>query len=160
MTQRVEVGLTSTWTYDTAVKGIGKLAADSATNGAGHAFTFDSLSRPSTVATTVDGNTYTTTTTYDANGRPDLVTYPSGFAVKNVYTTLGYLSQIKNNATGSALWTANTANAEMQITQQTAGNGVVTNRAYDANNGLVSTIQVGFRTRSRTSPTRSTTSAR
>lgn len=143
MTQRVEVGVTSTWSYDTAVKGIGKLASDSASNGASHTFTYDSLSRPSTVATTVDGNTYTATTTYDANGRPNVITYPSGFAVRNEYTSLGYLHRLMNNATSTALWTANTANAELQITQQLAGNGVITNRAYNPNTGLTQTVQAG-----------------
>jgi RHS repeat-associated protein len=143
MLTRVEVGLTSTWTYDTGVKGIGKIASDSASNGASHTYTYDTLGRPVTVSTMIDGNSYAMTTTYDANSRADIVTYPSGFAVRNEYTSLGYLSRLLNNATSNALWTANTANAELQITQQTAGNGVVTNRAFDPNTGLTQTIQAG-----------------
>ncbi len=143
LTQRVEIGLTSTFTYDTAFKGLGKIAADSASNGASHTYNYDSLGRPSAVATTVDGNSYTATTTYDANGRPNVVTYPSGFAIRYEYTSLGYLYRLINNATSTALWTANAVNAELQVTQQMAGNGVVTDRVYDSNTGLVSTIHAG-----------------
>ncbi len=142
-TQRIEGGLTSTWSFDTATNGVGKMAADSTSDGAGHTFQYDGLGRPITTTTIVDGNSYAVTTSYDGISRPDLVTYPSGFAVKYVYTSLGYLSQIKNNATSASLWTANNADAELQITQETSGNGVAINRTFDANTGVIQTIQAG-----------------
>jgi YD repeat-containing protein len=40
-------------------------------------------------------------------------------------------------------WTANDADAELHLTSETAGNGVVTSTAYNANNGLIQSIQAG-----------------
>src|SRR5262249_12457431 len=91
LTQRVEADMTASWTYDTAQYGIGKLAAASATGGAAgtnafqRAMSYDSLGRPSQVATTIDGTVYNISGTYDPNGRLNRVTYPSGFAVNYGY---------------------------------------------------------------------------
>jgi RHS repeat-associated protein len=95
------------------------------------------------VAITVDGTTYTSATTYDAASRISTATYPSGFAVKYLYTTLGYTSQLADNTTGNVFWTANKRDASLHLTQQTAGNGVVTNQSFDANTGRLTAILAG-----------------
>jgi YD repeat-containing protein len=106
LTQRVETDMTAAWTYDTAEYGIGKLAAASATGSAAgpNAFqrtlTYDSLGRPSRVATTIDGTPYTIAGTYDASGRLSQVTYPSGFAVNYGYNGLGYVRTITDAGSG------------------------------------------------------------
>ncbi len=70
--QRVEPDKTSSWTYDTAAPGLGKLAATAITAGAGAGYSrnvvYDALSRPTQVGTTIDGATYNMTAAYDANG--------------------------------------------------------------------------------------------
>ena len=55
--ERVEPDLTSTWAYDTAAHGMGRLA--SATTSAGYSRThdYDSLGRPAQAQMTIDGNT-------------------------------------------------------------------------------------------------------
>ncbi len=144
VTQRVEPSLTSNWVYDTATDGIG--AISSACTGSGctspstasyfRAHAYDLYGRPSSVALSIAGganNTYAIT--YDANGRVATVTYPSGFVAKYVYTSLGYLSEIVDNTTSAVYWTANTRDAELHLTQATAGNGVITNQSFDANTG-------------------------
>ena len=45
------------------------------------------------------------------------LTYPSGLVVQYVYTALGYLAQLKDNATGATLWTAESRDAEMHLTE-------------------------------------------
>ena len=57
-----------------------------------------------------------------------------------IYNSYGYLSQIHDNSTSSTIWQANSADAEMHYTQQTAGNGVVTTAGYDADTGRVLNI--------------------
>jgi RHS repeat-associated protein len=154
LTQRVEADMTATWTYD-GISGptppsIGKLVAATATgaaagsNGFQRTLTYDSLGRPSTVTTTIDGNpAYTARGTYDANGRLSQVTYPSGFAVNYGYTSLGYVQQITDAGSGQVYWTANARDAELHLTQDTAGNGVTTARGFDAPTGRLLSIVAG-----------------
>src|SRR5262249_42498970 len=147
MVQRIEPDMTAVWEYDIAVHGIGKLASTSITAGpeAGYArtVTYDGLSRPVQVATTISSTTYTFGAAYDANGRMSSVAYPSGFSPSYVYNSLGYVQQLKDSSTGQAYWTANARDAEQHLTQQTAGNGVVTTRNFNAATGRLTSIVAG-----------------
>jgi len=144
VTQRAETGLTSTWTWDTATHGVGLLASAATSGGYSRVMTYDTISRPATTTLTIGSSNYTYTTTYDTTtGKIATVTYPSTFATLSVYNALGYPSQIKDSSTGSALWTANTLDAELHLLQQTQGNGVVTNQTFDANTGLPQTLRAG-----------------
>ncbi|MBI5438496.1 MAG: hypothetical protein HY936_06060, partial [Nitrosomonadales bacterium] len=116
MTTRTEPDLVSTWTYDTAVKGIGKLATATSDNGYSRTHSYDALGRPGNTSTVIDNpaSPYVTAASYDTNGRTDTRTYPAsagypaGFAVKNIYNTNGYLIQVVNAATPTTVyWTAN-----------------------------------------------------
>jgi YD repeat-containing protein len=136
LVQRVEPDGTSTWTYDTATHGIGKLAASNITAGASagyqRAVTYDTLSRPTQIATTINSTVYTMAGTYDGNGHLASVSYPSGYGVTYHYNSLGYAYQLTDSATSSVQWTLNTLDAEQHITQQTYGNGVVSNSSFSA----------------------------
>jgi RHS repeat-associated protein len=114
--------------------------------------TFDADGRPSTRAITESGNpgndpggvflftsTYSTTT-----GLPNTLTYPISTAgvafILQYYYQYGLLFSVEDatpsdpvSLCGStcALWTANAMNGFGEITQETLGNGVVTNRTYD-----------------------------
>ncbi len=135
LTHRVEPDMVCNWTYDTAAHGIGQLATVTISSGPSsgyqRSYSYDGLSRPSQVTLTVNGTSYTGTTAYDGNGRVSGLTYPSGFAVAYAYTALGYQSQLSNAATGQVYWTANARDASLNLTQQTAGNGVITNQSFD-----------------------------
>jgi RHS repeat-associated protein len=148
LTQRIESDMTSTWAYDTAQYGIGKLASASATGPAAgsnpyqRSLTYDNLGRPVQVWTTVDGVPVQMAATYDANGRLSTVTH-SGFTVKYSYTSLGYVQQIADPSGTQAYWTANARDAELHLTRDTAGNGIVTARAFDAPTGRLTSIVAG-----------------
>lgn len=143
MTARSEPEGTTTWTYDTAVKGVGKLAQVNGPNGYARAHSYDNLGRPSTVTTTIDGTAYTQQTAYDLYGRVGTTTYPAtGFAVRNVYTDLGYLAEVRNAANDALYWRADGANADNQITFETLGNDLQTVRMYDER-GLPISISTG-----------------
>jgi YD repeat-containing protein len=101
------------------------------------------LSRPIQTAVTVDGSLYATGTTYDANGRMQSVTYPSGFGVTYSYTATGFLNKVADSVSGLAYWTANSYDAESHLTQETLGNGLADAYSYDANTGRLLTIQAG-----------------
>jgi len=140
--QRTEPDQTSAWTYDTAANGVGMPAVATGSNaGYSRTHTYDSLSRPTKVTLTISGKTYFYTRNYNSDSRIATLTYPSGLAVKYVYTPLGYLTQLLDNATGAVLWTANSRDAEMHLTDQQAGNGVDTIQVFDPHTGLVQQIR-------------------
>jgi len=113
---------------------------------------FDSIGRLSTRAISEagvigndPGGVFLFTTAYDATtGLLNSLTYPistSGVAALNVQ--YGYQNGLLQSVTDTTdttstcgstctLWTANAMNAFGKITQETLGNGVVTNRTYDA----------------------------
>jgi YD repeat-containing protein len=141
--QRIEPSLTSTWTYDTAVKGIGKLATASTDGGYSRTHSYDALGRPSQTTLSIDGTNYGFTASYDGAGRVSQVSYPSGLSVTYGYSALGYQTQLKNTATNQVYWTANTRDAELRLTEQTAGNGVATSQFFDPLMGRLTAIQSG-----------------
>ena len=149
MTGRVETDMTSAWVYDTATNGIGKLASASITAGpsAGYArsFAYDSLGRPVQATATIASTNYSFYASYDANSRLSTVTYPSGFVATYAYTSLGYAQQVSGGS--QVYWTANTRDAELRLTQQTAGNGVVTTQSFDPLTDRLTSILAGSRQR-------------
>jgi RHS repeat-associated protein len=151
MTERIEhnttsVEMHSVWVYDAVANGIGKLAYEHITEGpsAGWArgFQYDSLGRAVNISTAVDGTGGTFTATYDAASRLSTVTYPSSLTLTYTYTSLGYAQQITGLG-GQVYWTANARDAELHLTQQTAGNNVVTSQGFDPQTGRLTAMLAG-----------------
>ena len=152
--ERDEADLKSCWFYDSAANGIGKLADARTITGINcndpqaaiifkRSLGYDGLGRPTTVTTTIDGAPYTASASYDVNGRLSQVVYPSQFAVNYSYTSLGYVQRITDSGSGQAYWTANARDAELHLTQDTAGNGILTARSFDATTGQLTSIVAG-----------------
>jgi RHS repeat-associated protein len=113
---------------------------------------YDSLARPSTSSITESGNTggndgggaFLYTLAYSStSGLLNTVTYPtstSSFALTLQYGYgYGLLQSVTDTSDTTAtcgttcvLWTANAENGFGEVTKKTLGNGVVTNRTYDA----------------------------
>jgi RHS repeat-associated protein len=131
----------SSWTYDTATYGKGKLASQSSPS-ASETYTYDSLGRLSTDTTSIGGITYTTTTTYDAFSRLLTLTYPvTGFTLYYVYDPYGHLTEVrKDNATGLRYWLAVSADAHGRLTGENLGNGLISQHGYDRATGDLQTI--------------------
>ncbi len=150
---------TSTWLYDydpnatptaetyadgQAAHSIGKLIEVNSAEGKTETYTFDSLGRAVASTTTIDSVSYTTSQTYDLDGRLNSVVYPAsthhstGLEVFNTYNLQGYLETVTDLTTD--YWTADSQNAEGQLTQFTFGNGVTTNQGYDSETGRISAI--------------------
>lgn len=142
MTRRAEPDLIGNWVFDTCAKGIGKLCQATATNGYSRTHSYDSLGRPVGASTTID-TAYTASTTYDAAGRVATMTYPTGFAVKYVYNTQGYLAEVRNNVANALFWQASAINANGQITGEQLGNGLTTARSFDPATGRLTQIGAG-----------------
>ena len=145
--QRVEADMNSQWVYDTAQNGIGKLASTSIVAGVGAGYqrsaSYDALGRAVQVATTIDGATYVMSASYDANSRLATIAYPSGFTARYAYNALGYANQLSDNGSGQVHWTANAMDAVGHLTQQTAGNGLVTVRSFDIATERLNSVVTG-----------------
>lgn len=144
-TQVSEADRTTTYTYDTLPKGVGALASATVTESGATTYSrvpsYDSLGRLKGTVLTIGGVQYTSAATFDSNGRLSTLTYPSGLVLTYTYTSLGYLSTVKNGT--ATYWQANTRDAEMNLTQQTLGNGVVTSRTYNPNTSRLTAVQAG-----------------
>jgi RHS repeat-associated protein len=152
---RIEPDLTTTWTWgNSAVSyNIGKLASLSAVGSNGthiEASAYDSKTRPSTKTITIPGDaTYTYTYTYNATtGFLDTMQYPVSPTSPQLKLQYAYASGIMQSITDfntptTVYWKANATNARGQITQETLGNGVITNRSIDAVTGWPGSIQSG-----------------
>src|SRR5262249_38899152 len=124
-------------------------------------YTYDGLGRPITIATTTpevavhtdagydtNGRLILLVSSsgdagYDTNGRLILLVSSSGLAVSYGYTSQGYVQQLSDAHSGQVFWTANARDAELHLTQDTAGNGVVTSRTFDPTNGRLTNIRAG-----------------
>nr|VFJ59838.1 MAG: RHS repeat-associated core domain-containing protein [Candidatus Kentron sp. DK] len=99
MVRREEPEGITTWEYDTAGHGIGKLALISAPNGFYQAFGYDELGRAAQNSTHADDQDFLITTGYDQFGRiaesvrPGSI--PGGFTVQHVYNAFGYLEALR-----------------------------------------------------------------
>lgn len=137
--KRTENSLNTDWNYKTN----GQLDNVTTNSGIKYTYSYDDKGRPWKVTETesnVFKTDFYTSCTYNSNGQVSTTTYPSGFAVEYVYQN-GYLQEIRRVDDGShaSIWKLNAVNAKGQATQTTAGNGMVTTKAYD-NRGLIQSI--------------------
>jgi RHS repeat-associated protein len=168
---RTEPDLFTQWTYGStpASHNVGQLISECTGTGSACASsaysesrTFDSYGRLSTRAITQGGNpgndpggVYLFTRAYSSTtGFLNSLTYPistSGVALNIQYGyQYGLLQSVTDttDTTGTCgstctLWTANAMNAFGEIAQETLGNGVVTNRSYDAVTSWLSAATAG-----------------
>ncbi len=151
MTSRTTPEGTSTWTYDTAAYGKGKLAAVS-NSAANESYTYDTLGRPSTATTSIGGVSYAVTTGYDTNSRIYTVAYPeTGFTLRHCYDSYGFLNRIENAANATpcssslpAFWVLSSVDAMNRSLSETYGNGLIGTHAYDPTTSDLTTIKTGI----------------
>lgn len=148
-----EVGQYNSWTYGTSVGAhnvSGIIDAKACTSSActtvisDRSFTYDSLGRSDSNTLSTGGQQYGYHEAYSAtNGKLSHVGYPSGFSANYTYNGFGYATNLADDS-GSPLWSANARDAEMHLTSQTQGNGVLTTQTFDPNTGLMQSQQAGL----------------
>jgi RHS repeat-associated protein len=142
LTWRQEPEGISTWTYDTRPKGIGKLAQLDGPNAYQELYTYGDFGRLTETMTTIAGQHYPVSKTFDQYGRLDSLTYPTGFAVRNYYDeSTGYLREVRRASDDHIYWRAERRNAQGQLEQVSLGNGLVTQQVYDRLTGRIQQIQ-------------------
>ncbi|MFO0943687.1 MAG: RHS repeat-associated core domain-containing protein [Pirellulales bacterium] len=103
-------------------------------------YSYDSASRKTTESLTIAGQTYTTTTDYNARGELTKYTYPDSTVVDRSYTARGELYQLKH--AGTTIDTRAYDNGG-RMSSSTLNNGVVDTRAHGADNTLSSITFTG-----------------
>jgi len=153
---------TTEWTYDTSPRGSatwqGKLhnvsatythtSGSTATENYTETYTYDSNGRPLTVSRSLPGlaAALETSQTYDTAGRPDVLSYPGGFKVKNYYNAYGYLRSIRreDDSFKQIYWIADAYDASGRVTHEFYGNGLDISHSYSAATGRLGLSRVGI----------------
>ena len=127
---RVEPEGQTVWTYDSQTKGIG-LPAFITSPGYRKDFTYDSLSRLRQQTEIINGKSFRIENSYDSKGRLGALKYPGDFSVRYVYNKQNYLTEVRDNVSGSLFWKADQVNARNQLERSSFGNGVSSRFTYD-----------------------------
>jgi RHS repeat-associated protein len=120
---------TKTFTYDPS--GNPGLLSSVTFPGGSETYNYDANSRLTSKVENIDGTNYTTAYGYDSYSRIETITYPSNFAIKNVYNTFGYQAEVRRNDNNSLIWQGQDVNEFGQFTQCTYGNNLTTTKTYN-----------------------------
>ena len=131
---------TKTYAYDPS--GNPGLLSSVTFPGGSETYNYDSNSRLTSKVENIDGVNYTTGYGYDGYSRLETITYPSNFAIKNVYNTFGYHAEVRRNDNNSLIWQGQDINAFGQFTRYTYGNNLTTTKTYNGL-GMLSNISTG-----------------
>lgn len=139
--------VTNTWDWDhAATNGIGRLRSRSNGSQFTETYSYDTSGRTDTVSTSVnvagfnDNSNYVIDYGYDSNGRLSTIAYPN-LTITKVYTSRGYLSQVKKGSTVLHDYTA--MDAFGNVVSESFANGLQTARGFDADTGELTSIQTG-----------------
>jgi YD repeat-containing protein len=143
-------------TLQSVCTGVGSEPTSCTSSGYSEAESYDSLARLYQRAITIPSSgTYTYTSQYNSTtGLLNTFTYPVSTNGCQVTVQYGYTNGIlasltdASNATqcgstGTVFWTADSTNPAGQVTEETLGNHIVTNRTYDAVTHWLSSVQSG-----------------
>ena len=127
----------STWEYDTADNGIGKLAVTQDAGNYSRIHFYDALSRPSWTHEKVKNVLTKSLNTYNSNGKLNSVYYPGRKnSIAYAYNSLGYLNRIYDydhnggNPIREDLWVVQEMDAKGNVTEEYYGNGVNVSRNH------------------------------
>ncbi len=130
-----DIAQTTVYTYVPSGNGINQIQSIS-DGQITQSFVYDEWGNPTSVTETIDGVNYTTSMTYDGNGRQIGITYPSGFGVLNEYDNIGRVAVIRRADNNQPVWQAGQYNEYDMLTRTIIGNGFTCNYSYDANKVL------------------------
>ena len=146
-------GLVSTWEYDTcdatlnpAGKCVGKVTKEISSTNYTRTYLYDSLGRATAELDNVDQG-YGVTKSFDSYGRVATIAYPGAdgisFSTQNVYSTSGFLKEVRETGTNKLLWQAGTTDNAGRLTQQIYGNGITNTTTYDPLTGRIVQVKAG-----------------
>lgn len=135
LNERREPAYISTWQFDTALNGLGRLHKATTSTGYDRAYSYDGKGRPWREEVSVDGQLFAKEIGYDAFGRKENVTYPGGVGYKNVYTN-GYLTKVVDaQSSANVYWQGVKWDAQEHLLEERLGVALDANGA-EVNAGL------------------------
>lgn len=150
------VGLSSSFEYDTAANGKGKIYRATASNGYCRTHEYDAQGRGKAVTVNFGGDnacavptggSFKTSRTYDSAGRLDTEVFPTGVVLKTSYNaTIGFPEKVQNytgGAAGATYWQWQQSDAAGRITQFVLGNNVSTQLGFDPSTTWLRKIRTG-----------------
>ncbi len=154
ITSRIEPEGTTSWNYfTTADHKLWSPSSVTSPGGFSEIYSYDTLSRQSSMTTTIDSIAYTTDLSYHSTGsgkgKLKRITYPTStagvrFKVDYDYDTWGQLDKVKNGDTPSTVYyQLHETDAFGRERLSTSGNGLDQDRIFDRANGFLKSIQTG-----------------
>ncbi|XXS76933.1 RHS repeat-associated core domain-containing protein [Sorangium sp. So ce131] len=130
--------LTTTWTWDTAAHGVGKIHTLTSPDGE-KTYGYTDRGQVDTIALRIEGerSRLEARLGYDALGRVDTVTYPAPvgaapFVVAHEHDAHGHVLAVRDSGTRVAYWRLTDVDDAGRFREEVFGNGAVTERSYFA----------------------------
>ncbi len=140
LTKRTSPGMVDTLTYDTLPLGIGLPATVTDGSGTRSTLAYDELGRELQVRRTIDGFSFTSSSSFDGLGQVRSRTLPDGRVVSFAYDTRGYL--LDTSVDGTKQISGIQFDPEGRVARYQAANGVVTTTTFDPATDRLSELQV------------------
>jgi RHS repeat-associated protein len=121
---------TSTISYTLAGNGQNKVLSMKDFDNGLKTFDYDEKNRVTGLKETVNGNEFTTRYDYSAN-KLSKITYPSNYAIKYLYNTVGAIYQMKEANSDKLLWELSEVNALNQPKKELLQNGLKQIKTYN-----------------------------
>jgi RHS repeat-associated protein len=128
--------LTTSWTWDTATNGVGKLATLTSPDST-KSYGYTPLSQLQTLTLDINGepDPLVGSLKYDNLGRVQQITYPTPagaapFAIDQDRDAYGHVLTVRDDTTGTHYWHLTAADDAGRFKSEAFGNGVTTTRAY------------------------------
>jgi RHS repeat-associated protein len=139
-----EPGVGETWiNYDSQLLGMmdNERFVDISNNIFNSTHTYDELGRTIEKRETINGSDvqedFTTQYSYNEHNQLMDMVYPSNFAIRNIYSSRGYLSKVVRKSDSKVVWEAIEMNARLQLEKYNLGNGLQTMKNYHQNSGYL-----------------------
>ncbi|WP_207217691.1 MULTISPECIES: FG-GAP-like repeat-containing protein [Sorangium] len=131
---------TTTWTWDEAEHGVGKLAEVASPEGHRTTYRYDALGRLREEELAIEGERFATTVDYDGHSRPFRLWYPQAegerrFGVRRIFDAHGHLVGLRNERSREMFWRLEDTDEAGRIRIEEFGNGVTTERSYHETKG-------------------------
>lgn len=135
-----ENAIMTQWVYDDKKGQIGMLSQVNYGHSHVVSYDYDDLLRITNINETINGNSYSTSYTYDNANREEFVSYPSGLTIQKKYSNSGLYLSMVDASNDRTLWYAKSMNAMGYVTDYQYGNGLKSQRIYNEQSNLLNGI--------------------
>jgi RHS repeat-associated protein len=140
-----DTGEITTFAWDTAPNGLGRLAHTTSPDGTAQDFAYDGAGRLSAETWTVDGAPFRFDLHYDPAARLGQIDYPvvagqPRFSITYDYNAAGALGDVADTTSLAPYWMAEERNEDDRLLLGALGNGVAQTRGYDDTTGRLTTV--------------------